>query len=451
MMSAANFVLKKEEEGWRETCVRLSERFPSVKAERILEALRSHDGHAGSAAAELRDLTSSTVKPPDPDDAEHVATLLSSPMMFKHACKEQFHKFDVNGDGSLDFPEVLELTRELYNSFGLKEPSEATLKAFFFATDDNNDGVLSEREFRRFFEMFLRYAFFDVVKLQQLVDKATAEGVLDMYSRHASPAVAVAVAVAPAPAPAPALAAERSSSQPRASRQGRKEEAPRDRERERAAGRGGGEAAVQAFHCVAPQGVAYRARPDFSDRTDAMLRQGEVVQVLEHWVKTTHGWLPVTDQSGAPLLERARDSRSSTKTEERRAEPRAEPAREDRREEPRRSRRVAGLAEEEAAPTAATPVAPPPAAAPAASAEAAPASVAEIPSPQRHRVSAAAAPARRKASKEAPKEASVPEVWKGVHARLLERFPNAGAAKVLQALEASDGHAGQAASRLRDA
>merc|ERR1719230_505320 len=167
---SGNFLRPNEEE-WRPVFNRLSERFPSVTPQRVAQVLREHKGHAGEAASVLRDLTGSTVKEADPDDVEHVATLLSSPAMFKHACKEQFRKFDINRDGVLEWEEVKQLVQSLYEEFGLQLPAEGALKAFFYATDENQDGVLSEREFRKFFEMFLRYAFFDHLKLRQMVEK----------------------------------------------------------------------------------------------------------------------------------------------------------------------------------------------------------------------------------------------------------------------------------------
>merc|ERR1719230_611473 len=167
---SGNFLRPNEEE-WRPVFNRLSERFPTVPGHRVAQALRDHGGHAGEAAAVLRDQTSCNVKEADPDDVEHVATLLSSPAMFKHACKEQFRKFDVNKDGVLEWDEVKNLVYGLYEEFGLQVPAEGALKAFFYATDENQDGVLSEREFRKFFEMFLRYAFFDHLKLRQMVEK----------------------------------------------------------------------------------------------------------------------------------------------------------------------------------------------------------------------------------------------------------------------------------------
>merc|ERR1719284_1948294 len=131
-------------------------------------------------------MTSANVKEADPDDVEHVSTLLSSPAMFKHACKEQFKKFDFNKDGVLEWEEVKQLVHNLYEEFGLQLPSEGALKAFFYATDENQDGVLSEREFRKFFEMFLRYAFFDHLKLRQMVEKGQA---IELERRNSSQSI----------------------------------------------------------------------------------------------------------------------------------------------------------------------------------------------------------------------------------------------------------------------
>eukprot|EP00932_Pfiesteria_piscicida_P002160 SRR837773.121.p1 GENE.SRR837773.121~~SRR837773.121.p1 ORF type:complete len:219 (-),score=62.68 SRR837773.121:49-642(-) len=135
--------------------------------ERVAQVLRENNGHAGHAAASLRDLACSEMRPVDPDDAEHVRTLLSSPAMFSHACKEQFRKFDVNGDGVLDKQEIVTLVNSLCDNFGLPPPRVGALNAFFEATDTNGDGVLSESEFKHFFECFLGYAFFDVMNQEK--------------------------------------------------------------------------------------------------------------------------------------------------------------------------------------------------------------------------------------------------------------------------------------------
>lgn len=166
--------LRPDEEEWREPLDRLCERFPAAGADRVAEALRQHDGHAGKAASSLREMLSAAVREPDPDDAEHVNTLLSSPFMFKHSCREHFERFDLDGSGSLDLEEVTQLAKALYSSFGLEPPSEGSVRNFFVAMDKNGDGVLSEREFQTFFEMFLRLAYFNVTKLRHLVERGEA-------------------------------------------------------------------------------------------------------------------------------------------------------------------------------------------------------------------------------------------------------------------------------------
>merc|ERR1719272_1947514 len=173
-MAAAGNHFRPNEEEWRDLFNNLCTRFPTVEGAKVAKILRERGGHGGEAASALRDMTSSIVKEPDPDDVEHVATLLSSAAMFKHACHENFKKYDVNKDGALEWDEVKALTNGLYDEFGLQPPSEGSLKAFFLATDENQDGVLSEREFRKFFEMFLRYAFFDHLKLRAMVEKGQA-------------------------------------------------------------------------------------------------------------------------------------------------------------------------------------------------------------------------------------------------------------------------------------
>lgn len=157
---------------WQAALKRLQERYPSIAAERVQQALRDACGHAGIAARELREQTVGAVKEHDADDVEHVKTLLSSPAMFKHACQESFQAYDKNGDGVLDWKEVCALTGSLYFRFGFEQPPDHIVRAFFDSVDENRDGVLSEREFRKFFESFLRHAFFDPKKLQRIVDKS---------------------------------------------------------------------------------------------------------------------------------------------------------------------------------------------------------------------------------------------------------------------------------------
>merc|ERR1719498_534075 len=129
-----------------------------------------HAGHAGYAASELRDLSDRGVKDADIDEKELVETLLSSPAMFKHVCKEHFDKYDDNKNGLLDFDEIRALTSSLYKCFGLEAPAGDVVEAFFKSCDANQDGVLCEAEFQAFFESFLRHAFFQTDKLRKIVE-----------------------------------------------------------------------------------------------------------------------------------------------------------------------------------------------------------------------------------------------------------------------------------------
>lgn len=147
-------------EGLDERTSRLCERFPEVSAERVHQVLKAHKGHAGYAAADLRAISSTDIKPVDADDSEHVAILLSNHSLFKQTCRAHFKKFDLNGNGTLEWGEVLGLTNQLCKYMGVEQPGERSLQAFFEGSDANHDGVLTEREFPKFFESFLRYAFF---------------------------------------------------------------------------------------------------------------------------------------------------------------------------------------------------------------------------------------------------------------------------------------------------
>lgn len=425
MASSAAAYLAANERAWSDVFDRLRERFPSVAPERVVEALRNHEGHAGSAAAELRDLTSVSVKPPDPDDAEHVATLLSSPMMFKHACKEHFAKCDLNGDGVLDFSEVVTLTNTLYFNFGLQQPSQGCLEAFFKATDENGDGVLSEREFRRFFEMFLRYAFFDVVKLQQLVDKQQAEGtgpVAPVRAAAQRPVLKVddvyrqSEQVGAREQPAPQQPVQATPSRDRRS-------IKRDERKS---------SSSTTFVCVTPSGLNYCAGPDLADQTQHCVSQGESVQVLEHWVRTPNGWLPMHDSSGAAVLEKLQSRKAP------RADDRAEAV-------PAKEQRVPKQNEARPEPCSPSRAAETPAAAKAKE-------MTNVASPQRSRASnswVGGGDAKAKAAAPVEESVAVPEEWKAVVERLSERFPNAGTAKVVRALQDNAGHAGKAAAQLR--
>jgi hypothetical protein len=147
-------------EDLQERAGRLCERFPNISAERVLQVLRDSGGHAGYAAAELRSLNVDVLKSADPEESEHVATLLSNPTLFKKTCRAHFKKFDLNRNGTIEWEEVLGLINNLCAYMGIEPPAEKNLQAFFEGSDANHDGVLTEREFPKFFESFLRYAFF---------------------------------------------------------------------------------------------------------------------------------------------------------------------------------------------------------------------------------------------------------------------------------------------------
>jgi len=452
----AGSFLKPQEKEWQEVFNRLSERFPSVPGARVAQALREHHGHAGEAAAVLRDLTGSHVKEADPDDVEHVSTLLSSPAMFKHACKEQFKKYDVNKDGVLEWEEVKALVNNLYEEFGLPLPSEGSLKAFFFATDENMDGVLSEREFRKFFEMFLRYAFFDHLKLRQMVEKgqeiekrlvsANAGGSLKVSEVHdadtESPQESRASSASdtskpnkpPTPdetqasglvrvrspkgqaKPEPARLApvehqkekREKSPQPEQERSHHQREHRNSRqEKERASETSEGSFGT-TLRCLASNGVAYRASPAFQDRLEQVVTRGQTVQVLEHWVRTPDGWLPVVDPQLQPLFERCHaNPDSDTQCQKKRVS--IQELRNDKLDVEVRSHMEAQ----------------------------------KSPKPQKS--------PKAHGSPTADGESLRPneEEWRPVLERLIERFPNISQDKIVKALRDNNGHAGKAASCVR--
>eukprot|EP00746_Dinoflagellata_sp_MGD_P128153 gnl/MRDRNA2_/MRDRNA2_62566_c0_seq1.p1 gnl/MRDRNA2_/MRDRNA2_62566_c0~~gnl/MRDRNA2_/MRDRNA2_62566_c0_seq1.p1 ORF type:complete len:420 (+),score=80.72 gnl/MRDRNA2_/MRDRNA2_62566_c0_seq1:64-1260(+) len=386
--------LRPGEEEWQGVFQRLCERFPSTPAERVASILRKHGGHAGSAASELRDLTSDVVRQPDPDDAQHVATLLSSPDMFGHACKENFRKFDVSKKGTLDWEEVYACTTALYEKFGLDPPSEGSVKAFFHATDENGDGVLNEKEFKKFFECFLRYAFFDVVKLRQIIEKGQIWGT-ENNSQQQQRGRQTAE---------PTSGAQQSQRSPSDARQQQRQSHHRSSSGK--AERGAGVLPGSTLRCAVPHGVSYRASPDLNDRTDTVMRQGETVQVLEHWVKTPNGWLPLTDSKGHPLFERASGNAAARST-----------------------RSTSGGSRENSQPAAAE--------------------VRERHGEgELHRAEDTAGAVNFNTAGDGELRPGEEE-WKDRMERLLERFPKATKGQVLQALRDNDGHAGAAASTLR--
>lgn len=446
-MAPPRSLLKPNEEEWKDVFTRLCERFPTVTPERIVQILRENNGHAGEVSRILREQTGCAVKEADPDDIEHVSTLLSSPQMFKHACKEKFKKFDINGDGVLEFDEVKNLTMSLYDEFGLQSPPEGTLRAFFVATDENQDGVLSEREFRKFFEMFLRYAFFDHVKLKKMVEKGQALeatrgpsngkslkrqttdvwelGADDKDSRASSASTVekprTTCESSPKsrqqmPDPSEASPMSRSHSTPalQESGRGKRRDRPRvdevrerefredrhrsrhDRTQER--DRTQTDSFGKSIRCVASSGVAYRASAAFQDKTDGVVAKGDTVRVLEHWVRTSHGWLPMSDANGNVLFERSATEQDDAPTVN-----------------------VTTVKKK--------------------------VHISTNNNDTLEAVRAAPSPKQESAVDGGLRPSE--EEWRPVFERLSERFPNLGPDKVAQALRDNDGHAGKAASMLR--
>jgi len=470
--NAMNNHLKASEEEWRDLFNNLCARFPGVQGQKVAQVLRDRNGHGGEASAFLRDMTSSVVKEPDPDDVEHVATLLSSAAMFKHACKENFKKFDINKDGALEWDEVKALTNNLYDEFGLQAPSEGSLKAFFLATDENQDGVLSEREFRKFFEMFLRYAFFDHLKLRQVVEKgkaieeqrASVVGLADgrddaeRDSRGSTPAEdsrgsSASSSSKPDKRKKSHKSAQRAGEEPRVTspgsgyekshKSGQRErdhtpqaeperpavrcEKSGQRERGRTPPAQAERPLGTAMRCVAANGVAYRASPDFQDRTNVSVGNGETVRVLEHWIRTPSGWLPVTDTRGQNLFETSNAQATAVHSDEsvHNQKKHVSIRHKDNQKEQKDdvcTRSIEHNQKEQQEDVQLV-------------------SVRSSPSPCRQRQLAPVS----EVGGLTPNE----EDWRPIFERLVQRFPSVSQEIVVQALRDNDGHAGKAASDLR--
>mmetsp|Transcript_45606 Transcript_45606/g.108524 ORF Transcript_45606/g.108524 Transcript_45606/m.108524 type:complete len:433 (+) Transcript_45606:72-1370(+) len=423
--------LRAGEEEWREVFERLQERFPTVQADKVAQVLRENNGHAGNAAGALRHLTGDGVAEPEADDAEHVATLLSSPAMFKHVCKEHFKKFDLNGDGILQFSEVLGLTNALYQNFGLQQPSEGSLRAFFDATDENNDGVLSEREFRKFFECFLRYAYFDVVKLRQLVQKglqkrASSKELGEKLGERPSPPSSAedTPAARSQPEPEPPKKPRNSVKVPDATEESmmmRPQRSKDSQDGSDAHSNGNhhhhhhhhsAQPRQQLLRCISDSGVAVCRTPSLNDATGTVIRKGQNVPVLEMWVKTADGWLPISDPNGGVLFDRAHDPAESGSRRSRGERHHGSEAR-------GTSAQRSHSQHHQQPPNASS--------------------------------DAPAAPARSVSDKaSAGKLAEHEADWQERFERLKERFPQCSAAQVLAALRQHEGHAGQAAATLRE-
>jgi hypothetical protein len=159
-------------------------------------------------------------------------------------------------------------------------------------------------------------------------------------------------------------------------------------------GNGGGSSALGSgmLRCVSSTGVAYRRSANFEDRTGSAVKHGEQVQVLEHWVRTSKGWLPVVDGHGQALF------RASAPEEEagNQTNSHGSPGQE------------------------------------------------QLPRPPAQAIPQLQMPS--KPDQLGPGE----EEWEDRFTKLKARFSNMPAETVLQALRVCEGHAGQAASKLRE-
>merc|ERR1740123_1529337 len=99
--------------------------------------------------------------------AEHQATsnpaawiknLLTNARCFEQVCGLRFREFDANGNGVLEFTELLAMIADLCPFLRIEVPEESKLKAAFDTADKNHDGVLSKSEFPPFFRAFLKEA-----------------------------------------------------------------------------------------------------------------------------------------------------------------------------------------------------------------------------------------------------------------------------------------------------
>lgn len=365
-------------EDLKERVVRLCERFPNVSVDRIVQALRDNGGHAGYAAADLRALSVDALQAADPEESEHVATLLKHQTVFKKACRAHFKKFDSNHNGTMERDEVVLLVQELCGHLGVEPPCQKTMQAFFEGSHASQNGVLTERDFPKFFESLLRYAFF--MQHRSLVgtwryksdpNSATVLGDGEFtialgkdYRLHyrSTRCQCPGSALEQAAHGLQGLGrpevhgflelcdgwlqadlkvgirdpnrrghwtsekflgvlrirfmdgtTEKVITNFRTDAQanwGNDIAAKRHKsiEEERTSRCGTPTAVGGVLKCIAPQGVAYRRSPEFLERTDVLLLEGESVRILErhldtHWVRTAGGWLPTVDPRGVKLLE----------------------------------------------------------------------------------------------------------------------------------------------------
>lgn len=365
-------------EDLKERAIRLCERFPGVRIEKVLEVLRDNGGHAGYAAADLRALSVDALKAADPEESEHVATLLKHQAVFKKACRAHFKKFDLNRNGTMERDEVVALVKELCEHLGVEPPCEKSMQAFFEGSHASQNGVLTEREFPKFFESLLRYAFF--MQHRRLVGTWRYKADPNSANSFGDGEFTIALGKdyrlnyrstrcqCPGASQAQALHGLQGLGRPEAHgflelcdgwlqadlKVGIRDPSKRGHwtsekclgvlrirfmdgttekvitnfrtdakaswgndvmakrhksiEEERASRCGTPTAVGGVLKCIAPQGVAYRRSPEFLERTDALLPEGEAVRILEshfdtHWVRTAGGWLPTVDPRGVKLFE----------------------------------------------------------------------------------------------------------------------------------------------------
>merc|ERR1719174_611948 len=71
-------------------------------------------------------------------------------------CGSYFRKHDANGNGVLEWNEVVALTRSLCENLGTIVPGDDKLRKVFVVFDKNSDQVLSNAEFMGFFRALLK-------------------------------------------------------------------------------------------------------------------------------------------------------------------------------------------------------------------------------------------------------------------------------------------------------
>jgi hypothetical protein len=204
---------------------------------------------------------------------------------------------------------------------------------------------------------------------------------------------------------------------------------------------------LPSYVCVSSSGVAYRNSPEWRDRVDDSVAFNETVQVLEHWIKTPNGWLPVEElHTGAVLFKRLRQDSGDGNGRPHRGSDLSPPRQQQVRMAPdgyevQKARRDSKTLAAEAT----VPVAP---------------AVAQGAPSRSLRRDSSDGGLRRDSNRKPPPETatdapepaaeSCPAEWQGLFDRLSERFPTASARQVLSALKNNDGHAGKAASQLRN-